>query len=86
VNYGYAHINTRISDRLVTVLRGVELAEEFASKSGDLPQKGWDFTNEIIAFQENFPAKLDALAKTLASHSPAKYSPGNASVKNYNSA
>lgn len=73
-NFSKSNSSTEIRDRLVTVLRGVELAEEYASKSGDLPQKGWDFAGEIIAFQEKFSAKLDNLAKTLAPFSPANAS------------
>lgn len=70
-NFSKSNSSTEIRDRLVTVLRGVELAEEYAFKSGDLPQKGWDFAREIITFQEKFSEKLDKLAKTLAPFSPA---------------
>lgn len=70
-NFSKSNSSTEIRDRLVTVLRGAELAEEYAAKSGDLPQKGWDFAGEIIAFQEEFAVKLDNLAKTLAPYSPA---------------
>jgi hypothetical protein len=63
----------QIRQRLVSVLIGMERAEEFATKSGDLPQKAWDVATELIAFEKKFRARLEAFSVELAPFSPARY-------------
>jgi hypothetical protein len=55
------------------VLVGMECAEEFAAKSGDLPQRAWDVATELIAFEKKFRARLKAFSVEFAPFSPARY-------------
>jgi hypothetical protein len=63
----------QIRQRLVSVLVGMARAEEFATKSAELPQKAWDVATELIAFEKEFRARLEAFSVELAPFSPARY-------------